>query len=69
MAWTTSEFWCNVLAGQDLCLLPRSFMELLWVVLPVACPCWRQLAGKSIGMMECTDGTKEGNRKLSQLAG
>lgn len=57
------------LAGQDLCLLSHSLMELLCIVLPVARPCWRQLTWKSVGTMECTDGRKEGNRKLPQLAG
>lgn len=48
------------LAGQDLCLLSHSLMELLCIVLPVARPCWRQLTWKSVGTMECTDGRKEG---------
>lgn len=57
------HFGVMCLAGLDLCLLPHSFMELLWVVLPVACLCWRELAWMFIGMIDCTDDTKEGNRE------
>lgn len=74
LAWhgELRNFGVNCLAGQDLCLLPHSFMELLWEVLSVACPSWGtgdmspswgQLTWKSVGMIECTDGTEEGNRK------
>lgn len=57
------HFGVICLAGLDVCLLPHSFVELLWVVLSVACPYWKQLPWMSVGRIEGTGDTKEGNRK------